>query len=448
MNVKDILQSTEVQHTNITGSIKLLPEIHSENNELRVQNSSLKEALSSQQQKYSAHCSELQQQLIALQEELQAASKRRDSEQVRHEEELERMKTEHKATLEQVRGELNKQFLLQQEMVAKHRADFDELRMESDRHHRIEQEQVQMELDKIKNELSIEETINEHMRVELEQLNKAHSMCTSFSACLIKHSDVRLYQDKHLGGGAWGYVVEGLFRGQKVAVKCVHSLVLSEGTHKRVRREVATMAQVRHPNLVLFIGAVLDDQGGGGPLIITELLDTTLRNAYEKGLLERGKAKFMNILVEVASALSYLHQHETPIIHRDVSSANVLLEAMAKGRWKAKLSDFGSANWVHQAVTLGEGSIVYTAPEAYPVPPGEAIKPQTTKIDVYSYGILTCEVALRKFPSCEDLEEMKQNMKVAFPELYPLVMNCIEKYPTRRLAMAEVLNVLESCIGE
>jgi serine/threonine protein kinase len=265
-----------------------------------------------------------------------------------------------------VRGELNKQFLLQQEM---HRAELDELRMESDRHDRIEQEQVQMELDKIKNELSIEKTINEHMRVELEQLNKAHSMCTSFSACLIKHSDVKLYQDKRLGGGAWGYVVEGLFRGQRVAVKCVHSLVLSEGTHKRVRREVATMAQVRHPNLVLFIGAVLDDQGGGGPLIITELLDTTLRNAYEKGLLERGKAKFMNILVEVASALSYLHQHETPIIHRDVSSANVLLEAMAKGRWKAKLSDFGSANWVRQAVTLGEGSIVYTAPEAYPVPP-------------------------------------------------------------------------------
>ena len=279
-----------------------------------------------------------------------------------HEEELERMKTEHKATLDQVRGELNKQ----QEM---HRAELDELRMESDRHHKIKQEQVQMELDKIKNELSIEKTINEHMRVELEQLKKAHSMCTSFSACLIKHNDVKLYQDKRLGGGAWGYVVEGLFRGQRVAVKCVHSLVLSEGTHKRVRREVATMAQVRHPNLVLFIGAVLDDQGGGRPLIITELLDTTLRNAYEKSLLERGKARFMNILVEVASALSYLHQHETPIIHRDVSSANVLLEAMAKGRWKAKLSDFGSANWVRQAVTLGEGAIVYTAPEAYPVPP-------------------------------------------------------------------------------
>ena len=140
-----------------------------------MQNSSLKEALSSQQQKYSAHCSELQQQLIALQEELQAASKRRDSEQGRHE-------AEHKATLDQVRGELNKQFLLQQEM---HRAELDELRMESDRHHKIKQEQVQMELDKIK-------TMNELMNVELEQLKKEHSMCTSFSACLIKHTQQKI----------------------------------------------------------------------------------------------------------------------------------------------------------------------------------------------------------------------------------------------------------------
>lgn len=76
-------------------------------------------------------------------------------------------------------------------------------------------------------------------------------------------------------------------------------------------------------------------------------------------------------------------------------------------------------------MTLGEGSIAYTAPEAYPVRPGKASKPQTNKIDVYSYGIPMGEVALREFPSCDHLEETNQKFKVGFPDLYPLMMNAL-----------------------
>ena len=50
-------------------------------------------------------------------------------------------------------------------------------------------------------------------------------------------------------------------------------------------------------------------------MIITELLDTTLRNAYQSGLLEPGLDSLISVFIDVASALSYLHQHETPIIH-------------------------------------------------------------------------------------------------------------------------------------
>ena len=67
-----------------------------------------------------------------------------------------------------------------------------------------------------------------------------------------------------------------------------------------------------------------------------------------------------------------------------------------KAQWKAKLSDFGSANWASQASTLGEGAVACIAPEAFPGE--EKNSPQTVKIDVYSYGILMCEVTLRKFP--------------------------------------------------
>ena len=295
-------QSTEALHNNLAGSIKLLSEIQNQNDKLIAENSSLKEALSSQQQCYTAHCSELQLQLNTAREELQAAHRKMESAEERHKAELEMMKDQHRAELDDVRSELSRQLLLHQEMIAKHNKDLDEM---------TEKQQIQDKLQTIlESKLNEEKTQNEHLRMELEQLKKEHSMCTSFSPCLIKRSDLKLYQDRYLGGGSWGYVVEGQFRGQRVAVKCVHGVILNEDTLKRVRREVTTMAQVRHPNLVLFIAAVLDDKGG--PMIITELLDTTLRNAYEKDLLEPWLDK--HILVDIASALSYLHQHEAPII--------------------------------------------------------------------------------------------------------------------------------------
>ena len=151
-----------------------------------------------------------------------------------------------------------------------------------------------------------------------------------------------VHVSNNLGTGGWGYVAEGTFCRQKVAVKCLHRGILSQFTTNHVRREISIMVQVRHPNLVLLIGAVLNTDTG--PLIITELLDRTLRSAYEEHLFEEHCK--LPILRDVAAALSYLHSHRRPIIHRDVSSANVLLEAVRNNAWKAKLSDFGSANLI------------------------------------------------------------------------------------------------------
>ena len=190
-----------------------------------------------------------------------------------------------------------------------------------------------------------------------------------------------------LGTGGWGYVARGTFRGQAVAVKCLHRAILSPENEGRLRREISIMSQVCHPNLLLLIGAVLTSEREG-PLIVTELLDTSLRSAYEGGSLEeRSKVP---VLRDVASALTYLHSHRTPILHRDVSSANVLLEyARPDIQWKAKLSDFGSANLSHLASTPAEGAAVYAAPEVST----EDRSRQTAKIDVYSFGVLVCEVS-------------------------------------------------------
>ena len=242
-----------------------------------------------------------------------------------------------------------------------------------------------------------------------------------------------------LGGGAWGVVSKGKFRGQNVAVKRVYPSILQPTTVDRIRREIRTMAQVRHPNLVLFIAAVIDDRTG--PMIITEILDTSLRSAYERNRLGSNK---LQIFQDVASALNYLHLHREPIIHRDVSSANVLLEAVANNGWKAKLSDFGSANLVRYATTPGEGAIIYTAPEAFPQPPTSPTPPppQTPKIDVYSYGVLLGEVVTQQLPDPDRLQWMIQQVRRQWPQLHPLVTGCIQHSPDRRPTMAYILEEL------
>ena len=246
-----------------------------------------------------------------------------------------------------------------------------------------------------------------------------------------------------LGGGAWGVVSKGKFRGQNVAVKRVYPSILQPTTVDRIRREIRTMAQVRHPNLVLFIAAVIDDRTG--PMIITEILDTSLRSAYERNSLGSNK---LRIFQDVASALNYLHLHREPIIHRDVSSANVLLEAVANNGWKAKLSDFGSANLVRYATTPGEGAIIYTAPEAFPQPPTSPTPPppQTPKIDVYSYGVLLGEVVTQQLPDPDRLQRMIQEVRRQWPQLHPLVTGCIQHIPDRRPTMAYILEELNKLI--
>ena len=103
----------------------------------------------------------------------------------------------------------------------------------------------------------------------------------------VPRGDVTLNMQRILGTGGWGYVVEGKFRGQTVAVKCLHGLIREPAFTAVIRREIGIMTQLRHPNLVLLIAAVIDEEN---PLIITELLELSLRTAYERNRLDAGSA--------------------------------------------------------------------------------------------------------------------------------------------------------------
>ena len=144
-------------------------------------------------------------------------------------------------------------------------------------------------------------------------------------------------------------------------------------------------------------------------MIITEIMDISLRGAYEKKQLSPVPVSIcLSIMRDVAVGLNYLHCLPDPIIHRDVSSANVLLESKGPRKWKTKISDFGSAKLARSAVTKAAGAEVYSAPESFQTVMDFEEKKQTPKMDVYSYGILLCEVMTCQFPERQVFREMLQ----------------------------------------
>ena len=162
-----------------------------------------------------------------------------------------------------------------------------------------------------------------------------------------------------LGRGGWGSVSKGTYCGCTVAVKQIHDLILSRHNRLLFEREMNIASACRHPCLLQFIGATNDE---GSPLFVTELMEKSLRALLEQRQLS--ETEIAVISLDVALALNYLHQKKpNPIIHRDVSSANVLLWRQGD-QWRGKVSDYGTANFMKQTMTVAPGNVIYSAPEA------------------------------------------------------------------------------------
>ena len=183
---------------------------------------------------------------------------------------------------------------------------------------------------------------------------------------------------KFLGKGGWGSVVEGKYCGCSVAVKQIHELILSPYNRELFEREMDIASRCRHPCLLQFIGATNDE---GNPLFVTELMETSLRTLLEQRALSEAEMSFISL--DVARALNYLHQKQpSPIIHRDISSANVLLWRQGE-HWRGKVSDYGTANFMQQTMTVAPGAMIYSAPEAL-------TKNQTVKVSCNFFIVYMC----------------------------------------------------------
>ena len=185
--------------------------------------------------------------------------------------------------------------------------------------------------------------------------------------------------DESLGVGSFGRVVKGRYCGCVVAIKRLHLPTLNQRQRHLFEREMDIASRCRHPCLLQFIGATEDES----PLFVMEIMETSLQNLLQKRKQKNHHLTETDIIfisLDVARALNYLHQRKPePIVHRDVSSANVLLWKQNNQR-RGKLGDYGTAKFLQETMTVAPGAMIYAAPEI-----GCPFK-QTVKVSLL-YGI-------------------------------------------------------------
>ena len=266
---------------------------------------------------------------------------------------------------------------------------------------------------------------------ELRQQNEHYRSQQQTTTWVINRREINL-SDKELGRGAYGWVKEATFRGCKVAVKCLHHELISEYNLHVFDREMTMAARCRHPNLLQFIGATSE----GVPLIVTETMHTSLRKKLER--CEVSGEHIINISIGVACGLNYLHKTTpSPILHRDVSSANVLLNPLPSNQWLAKLSDFGSFNFMRESQTVNAGNPVYAAPEALDPSKGA----HSPAMDVYSFGVLLHEMCSRRLPTggLNPATARLVNWKIPESSLVPLISSSVEESIQKRPSMDQLI---------
>ena len=149
---------------------------------------------------------------------------------------------------------------------------------------------------------------------------------------MVRRAEIQL-TGPELGRGGWATVSVATFRKAKVAAKSIHCQIVSHHNLQMFQQEMNMAARLRGP--------VHQCTTEGEMMILTELMPTSLRKELQNEYMS--PKLVISIGLDVARALNYLHlMQPDPIIHRDISSANVLLEPITCNKWRAKVSDYGS----------------------------------------------------------------------------------------------------------
>lgn len=255
---------------------------------------------------------------------------------------------------------------------------------------------------------------------------------------------------EQIGQGSCGTVYHALWYGSDVAVKVFSKQEYSDELIVSFRQEVSLMRRLRHPNILLFMGAVLSPQR---LCIVTEFLPRgSLFRLLQRNTNKLDWRRRIHMALDIARGMNYLHHCNPPIIHRDLKSSNLLVDK----NWTVKVGDFGLSRLKHETfltTKTGKGTPQWMAPEVL------RNEPSDEKSDVYSFGVILWELVTETIP-WDNLNSMQvigavgfMNQRLELPkDLDPRMVSIIESCwlidPQRRPSFQELLERLKDMMRQ
>ncbi|KAG6398635.1 hypothetical protein SASPL_140102 [Salvia splendens] len=284
------------------------------------------------------------------------------------------------------------------------------------------------------------------------------SSCGSTSSSALNKIDMEtdcldyeiLWEDltigEQIGQGSCGTVYHALWYGSDVAVKVFSKQEYSDDMILAFRQEVSLMKRLRHPNILLFMGAVTSSQC---LCIVTEFLPRgSLFRLLQRNSPKLERRRRIQMALDIARGMNYLHHCNPPIIHRDLKSSNLLVDK----NWTVKVGDFGLSRLKHETYlttrTGGKGTPQWMAPEVL------RNEPSDEKSDVYSFGVILWELVTHKIP-WDNLNSMQVIGAVGFmnqrleipsdvePQWTSLIESCWHSEPQSRPSFQELMEKLK-----
>ena len=273
---------------------------------------------------------------------------------------------------------------------------------------------------------------------------------------------------KELGRGAYGKVFAVKYCGLACAAKEIHPILI-EGVSPAEKktiidnfiRECHHCSVIRHPNIVQFLGVYYSSKKSDLPIMVMELMNTSLASFVKSNQFKITVDTKMSILYDVSLGLSYLHARKPFVIHRDLSPNNVMLTS----HLVAKIGDLGVAK-VIRADSRQTRSRLTTAPGTVDFMPPETLEANPlygTAVDVFSFAGLALHVFAEEWPTPCGLKrrdpvtkrllalteaERRQEYLDKIPEansmLKDLLVRCLDDEPDERPPISEVSEMIES----